>query len=44
LGAMSEGAADLKPEGDFALDLFLKAASCTAAAPSSSQPQFTGER
>ena len=32
LGAMSEGAVRFKPEGDFALDLFLKAASCPAAA------------
>lgn len=44
LGAMSEGAVDLKPEGDLALDLFLKAASCTAAAPHPSPQQHKGER
>jgi AcrR family transcriptional regulator len=40
LGAMSDGATDLKPEGDFALDLFLKAASRPAAASQTQQ----GER
>jgi len=45
LGAISDGIANLKPEGDLALDLFLKAAGCSAAAAhSQSQPQHKGER
>jgi AcrR family transcriptional regulator len=45
LGAMADGTEDLKPEGDLAIDLFLRAAGCSAPASSlGSEPQHTGER
>ncbi len=46
LGAMADGAASLKPEGDLAIDLFLRAAGCSSAPtyPIGSEPQHTGER
>jgi AcrR family transcriptional regulator len=43
LGAMADGAESLKPEGDLALDLFLRAASCSSAG-NGTEPQHKGER